>query len=148
MGRGVVGICACRNKGGVKLSPLKGVSFVGERENTEKAEKSSHLSRESRLTFSGVPSSPDAALLTVAGCGGSSGTRLGCHATLCVKSSRELGTSAGKCSRNEVELAVCGVFWMGSRGEALAESVVVEKAISSSYSGKEIEGRNRDFPSG
>ena len=69
MGGGVVGICACRNRGGRKLSPLKGISFVGERENTEKAEKSSHLSGESRLTFSGVPSSPDAALLTVAGCG-------------------------------------------------------------------------------
>jgi hypothetical protein len=39
---------------------------------------------------------------------------------------------------------------MGSRREALAESesVVVEKAISSPYSGREIEGRNRDFPSG
>jgi hypothetical protein len=124
------------------------MSFVGERENTEKAEKSSHLNRESRLTFSGVPSSPDAALLTVAGCGCSSGTRLGCHATLCVRSPRELGTNAGKCSRNEGEADVRGAFWMGSRREALADSVVVEKAISSPYSGREIEGRNRGFPSG
>jgi hypothetical protein len=37
---------------------------------------------------------------------------------------------------------------MGSKLEALAESVVVEKAISELYSGREIEGRNRDFPSG